>query len=313
MSVDHYHAVWWCAALTGNVKLVALRLAWSANDEGLCYPALGKVAKFCGITRQTVSEHVARLASDELGVLTLEAPAGHGRRTATYRFNLEALRALPRVEVDLSEKPTGGGPDLSGNPTATCRETRHDLSGNPTRNDRGRETGKPISGARAAAATADADAARSPDQGAQAEGPQQDGDGEAGGEPGSQARQSLRQTWLGLQADLAARVGAARHAAWIAPLIPWGRLGNADGTAELVLVARHRMVIERVERQDRALGDAIRRAWASEGGAGVRVVLPGDPVAEGAERLPPSAFEQMQQAALRAVEAGAVARAAARG
>jgi DNA-binding transcriptional ArsR family regulator len=99
MSIRAMAWAWDAQCPAPGAKLVLLKLADHANDEGECWPSQGRIAADCGLTRQTVNEHLKKLV--ELGLVRCE-----------NRFN--------------------GTGQLANRYFLLCRETRHPLSGNPT-------------------------------------------------------------------------------------------------------------------------------------------------------------------------------------
>ena len=55
---------------TPSAKLVLLKLADHANDEGECWPSQGHIAADCGLTRETVNRQIKVLT--EAGLLRIE-------------------------------------------------------------------------------------------------------------------------------------------------------------------------------------------------------------------------------------------------
>jgi Helix-turn-helix domain len=103
----------WKSSLKGIDKLVALRLADYANDDGSnIFPSIHTVALQCGIYDRTVQRSFRCL--QDLGVLIRIRPADYGRKVPTkYRLDLPRLALLTGVtETPLSERhrwPTDTG------------------------------------------------------------------------------------------------------------------------------------------------------------------------------------------------------------
>ncbi len=66
MSIRHMAQVW-ALDLPSTTKLVLLKLADNANDEGICWPSMNTVAKYTGISRRAVITHIKKL--EELGLI----------------------------------------------------------------------------------------------------------------------------------------------------------------------------------------------------------------------------------------------------
>ena len=101
MSIRAMAWAWDAQCPAPGAKLVLLKLADHANDEGECWPSQGRIAADCGLTRQTVNEHLKKLV--EAGLVRCE-----------NRFN--------------------GTGQLANRYFLLCRETRHPLSDFPTQN-----------------------------------------------------------------------------------------------------------------------------------------------------------------------------------
>lgn len=112
-------------------KLVLIKLADNANDNGECWPSYQHVADQCEISRTTVKTHVRAL--EEMGMLTREfRKKGELNQSNIFRINLDnpvhlprcgegnALgRELPEVGRELPEG--GAGAALGGGAVAAPR------------------------------------------------------------------------------------------------------------------------------------------------------------------------------------------------
>lgn len=97
MSFRLQSLVWKTAAVSGTTKLVALRLADLADDEGgSIYPAVPTIAADCGIGERTVQEALRTL--ERLGVVVLVSEANTDHRSRGYRIDVDALVTAPTVE-----------------------------------------------------------------------------------------------------------------------------------------------------------------------------------------------------------------------
>lgn len=69
-------------------KLVLVKLADSANDEGVCSPTQDRLAVECGVSERTVRRHLKRLGDDGLIVATSRRcdEVGRRRRENSYRL-----------------------------------------------------------------------------------------------------------------------------------------------------------------------------------------------------------------------------------
>lgn len=103
-------AMVWRARLPSTQKLVALRLAdFAWDDGGRIFPGNARVARECGLTVRAVRDALRALESAGLLVLMAqERPGQHMPRE--YRFSLDALAALAVPDV------TEDGPGMSDVP-----------------------------------------------------------------------------------------------------------------------------------------------------------------------------------------------------
>ncbi|MGL5219606.1 MAG: conserved phage C-terminal domain-containing protein [Plesiomonas shigelloides] len=91
MSFKFIAKIWEMELLPPLKKLVLLKLADNANDDGECYPSYPHIAKFCGISRQTAIDHVAALVADNL-IIKTDRFIDTGRQTSNlYILNAEKL------------------------------------------------------------------------------------------------------------------------------------------------------------------------------------------------------------------------------
>jgi hypothetical protein len=92
----------------GTDKYVLIVMAKHANDDGTdCYPSIKTLARECGVTRDTIYEHLGSLIAQGLITDTGEHkiwPRGH--YTVIYRVNVERFDSAEEIDsVDSSEKP----------------------------------------------------------------------------------------------------------------------------------------------------------------------------------------------------------------
>ncbi|OOF84621.1 DNA-binding protein [Rodentibacter ratti] len=83
-------------AKVGNplTKLLLIKLADNANDEGVCYPSYKKVAQQCEISRQTAIGHTKKLA--EMGYISIkERKTSKGHSSNLYILHSEKWEELP--------------------------------------------------------------------------------------------------------------------------------------------------------------------------------------------------------------------------
>ena len=82
MSIAIMNHVWQLAIPAGQ-KIVLLSLADQANDHGVCWPSMAKIAARCSITERSVRNHVAEMESS--GILRRDVIAGRG---TIYHINV---------------------------------------------------------------------------------------------------------------------------------------------------------------------------------------------------------------------------------
>ena len=73
-------------------KLVLIKLADNANDEGRCYPSLAYIAKHCEMHRSTVIRHISSLS--ERGLVEIEHRSVEGSKIPNvYHLKMQPLVA----------------------------------------------------------------------------------------------------------------------------------------------------------------------------------------------------------------------------
>jgi biotin operon repressor len=131
MSIKVMSAVWELN-LPQNQKLVLLALADHANDEGVCYPSVGRVAWKTGISERQVQRIVQKLRAAGLVVLLRNAQGGRG--------NPAVYEVQPQKGVKLS--PFAGRGDIgdtlseskrchSGQERVTSENQKGDIAASP--------------------------------------------------------------------------------------------------------------------------------------------------------------------------------------
>ncbi|MFZ4072100.1 MAG: helix-turn-helix domain-containing protein [Caulobacterales bacterium] len=108
MSVRVSTLVWDVDFPTQSQKLVALKLADHANDDGASiYPAVNTISEQTGCGRSTVFNVLKAFV--ECGLLIVIEEGGKGPKdTTVYQFNIEALRDLSECHLVL----TGGASEI---------------------------------------------------------------------------------------------------------------------------------------------------------------------------------------------------------
>ncbi|PAV02622.1 hypothetical protein CBG25_09785 [Arsenophonus sp. ENCA] len=76
-------------------KLVLLKLADHANDEGICWPSYESIAKQCEISKRTVIRHIAELEKQGLvQVFQRERNGHHHNQSNKYVLRLSNSQSL---------------------------------------------------------------------------------------------------------------------------------------------------------------------------------------------------------------------------
>ena len=94
-----------------NRKLVLLKLADNANDEGECFPSYQYIADQCEMGRSTVKAHIKALA--DAGYLIIQERKRPGHQTSNcYRLTLDNGQTLARKKPNRPGKTKGSTADL---------------------------------------------------------------------------------------------------------------------------------------------------------------------------------------------------------
>lgn len=92
----------WNIDLQPAVKLVLLKLADRANDDGECWPGQDTVAVACNMSERSVMRHIATLES--MRILTVDRRKGEDGRQATNLYHLN-LAWLPGDKLSPGKEP----------------------------------------------------------------------------------------------------------------------------------------------------------------------------------------------------------------
>lgn len=127
----------WEQPVKPGPKLVLVALADHSDGAGVCWPGHELIANKCGLSRQTVLEHIATL--EESGYLVAEAGRDPKGRVVKSRYFLQLTRSEAMLADGepcrdsrhgaMSEKPTRGhvgisGPSMSGFPVPIKEEPK---------------------------------------------------------------------------------------------------------------------------------------------------------------------------------------------
>ncbi|MDJ7999231.1 helix-turn-helix domain-containing protein [Salmonella enterica] len=93
-------------------KLVLIKLADNANDNGECWPSYQHIADHCECSKSAVKEHISALI--KLGLMTKENRVGvnngKGNTSNVYRLHLTSTPVPPESTPTVPPKSTGGSP-----------------------------------------------------------------------------------------------------------------------------------------------------------------------------------------------------------
>ncbi|EEG5918232.1 helix-turn-helix domain-containing protein [Salmonella enterica subsp. enterica] len=93
-------------------KLVLIKLADNANDNGECWPSYQHIADHCECSKSAVKEHISALI--KLGLMTKENRVGvnngKGNTSNVYRLHLTSTHVPPESTPPVPPESTGGSP-----------------------------------------------------------------------------------------------------------------------------------------------------------------------------------------------------------
>jgi hypothetical protein len=122
VSIKIMTIVWDRTDLNQSQTLVALALADHADDEGVCWPSIDRIAKYARLQRRATQRIVRQL--EDLELLGVERATGRGQ-TSRYQFRLGQKGApkTPLSEIKGAPKTPFIDPSVSRDDTKGCRET----------------------------------------------------------------------------------------------------------------------------------------------------------------------------------------------
>lgn len=92
MSIRYFSAVMEAKIGGGTRKLVLLKLADCANDDGVCWPTYETISKHCETERRNVMRYIKSLKED--GLVKVEHRMGpNGNRSNYYILNYQAIKS----------------------------------------------------------------------------------------------------------------------------------------------------------------------------------------------------------------------------
>lgn len=90
-------------------KLVLLKLADNASDQGECWPSYQHIADQCEISRRSVMNHINALCLS--GLMIKETRSGpKGNTSNFYRLTLDGNRTVPKVVQEIHQGSAGDSP-----------------------------------------------------------------------------------------------------------------------------------------------------------------------------------------------------------
>ncbi|EAW5174441.1 helix-turn-helix domain-containing protein [Salmonella enterica] len=97
-------------------KLVLIKLADNANDNGECWPSYQHIADHCECSKSAVKEHISALI--KLGLMTKENRVGvnngKGNTSNVYRLHLTSTPVPPESTPPVPPESTGVSPESTG-------------------------------------------------------------------------------------------------------------------------------------------------------------------------------------------------------
>lgn len=109
----------WEMDLPQTEKMVLLCLSDHANDEGVCWPSMSRLARKCSIADRTVQRTIKEL--EKRGILTVERAQGR-----TCKFNIDPRQCVTPDTVS--------PPSMTTEPPTQCRQTPDAVSPEPSEN-----------------------------------------------------------------------------------------------------------------------------------------------------------------------------------
>lgn len=114
-------------------KLVLLKLADNASDQGECWPSYQHIADQCEISRRSVMNHVAALC--ESGLMRKETRSGpKGNGSNFYRLTLSGANTSARVVQEIHQDGEANSPGAgAGNSPDSAARSPGDSEGDSPR------------------------------------------------------------------------------------------------------------------------------------------------------------------------------------
>ncbi|EGY28318.1 DNA replication protein gp18, partial [Candidatus Regiella insecticola 5.15] len=116
-------------------KLILLKLADNANDQGECWPSVPYIAHQCEITDRSVQKHLHQLAANGLLWIEFRKNEQGMNKSNVYHLTLNNATKIKGENITPGEG-TGSPPDESKTPGGVSG-TRGSASGTPGRGESG--------------------------------------------------------------------------------------------------------------------------------------------------------------------------------
>lgn len=113
---------WQTKCATHTAKLVLLKLADNANDQGFCWPSIATVAEHCGLSGQGVRNQIRAL--EDAGLIKTER--SEGRKSNRYHL----FPTLNAVEGSTPHAVEGSPHAVEGQPPTPLAPTPHGVDPN---------------------------------------------------------------------------------------------------------------------------------------------------------------------------------------
>lgn len=121
-------AAWTAAVISHTAKIVLLALADNANDSGVCWPSIPKIADRCSLDARTVFRAIATLEGG--GHLTTQSRPG---KATIYRVHPkqtpDRVSGVPPTQSNPRQAVTPTPVTESGVPLTACHPTPDSVSG----------------------------------------------------------------------------------------------------------------------------------------------------------------------------------------
>jgi len=110
----------WSLDLPAPRKLVMLKLADHASDDGVCWPALDYIAAHCGMSRRMVMIHIHALCAAGLVSREPRYDSRGGQSSNLYHLHFSSPSSPPSASPDPPQAPPDDpGPTVSASDTDT--------------------------------------------------------------------------------------------------------------------------------------------------------------------------------------------------